>query len=285
VVICAAWLISDVGQARSSRANMVALFLRIFPLVVMVAPTAAAERSNAERLLAASHVALVTIRDEVEGADGWRDVAVRVDKRVKGEWTSTVSMWIPQGTALSQGSKLVLFCSENATRYRGFRLYAYWEDVVRIQESSAKDFVTILTQLAEGQRTELRAAFAATMRIGGPVGEVPKVLALLFHEDTQREGLNRLLALPKEADREIAMHVYDTRPIPRALFSPDDPIVFHSSPVADCQSIQDVVVWVLGLRTMRSFGAMSEASPEKRTSISDAWFYSLIVQSGSKSTP
>jgi hypothetical protein len=85
--------------------------------------------------------------------------------------------------------------------------------------------------------------------------------------------------MPEKANRALAMHVYDIRPIPRNMLSPDEPIVFHSSAVADCRCVQEVVVWILGLRLNRAFGRVSDAPTiDARMAIADAWFYWVMAE-------
>lgn len=260
----------------------------VFAVVVTaVACSTLCARPESERLLASSHVAVVTVMEEVVGRGAWEDVQLKVYRGIKGDWTAMsgepspkVSLHVPKDAVVKEGSKYLIFCAENATRYRGFRIHGYWENVFPVDDAEAKDVSTRLSNLARCQREELETALAAASRQRRSDGEVARLLALLFDRDTQHEAVTKLIALPAAADRELVMFVHDTRPIPRALLSPDVPITFHQSPVADCESIQDAVVWLLGLRKAQSFGSLTEASSARRTAVANAWFYWLVVRDG-----
>jgi hypothetical protein len=246
---------------------------------VFVAATAAVRSDEPRKLLAASHVAVVTVRDGGERRGTWAPIVIAMDRSIKGAWTTKVHVWIPEGSAgLREGEKYVMYCSENATRERGITLWAHWEDVIPIVKERPSEVADRLDRIVRQQSDTLRAALERVEMEPALKADVAKVLLLLFHRDTQRDAVRRLLALPRDADRALAMHVYDVRPIPRSLLSPDEPITFHVSAVSDCECIQDVVVWVLGLRTHEYFGYLSEASIDKRKAVADAWFYWVVAK-------
>jgi len=247
--------------------------------VLTIASAAGRSGPEAVKLLSASHVALVTVQDGGQSRGKWNPVDISIDQQIKGEWRAGISVWIPEGTeGLKSGGKYLVFCSEKTTRDRGVTLFAYWEDVIAVRGSESAMVLDRVSRIAQEQRDALSQALKTTMLKPPPDGDVSQILAMLFQADTQREAVRLLLALPEEANRALAMHVYDTRPIPRNLLSPDAPIVFHSSPVIEGRCVQEIAAWVLGLRMSRSFGAFDEASVEKRMAIADAWFYWVMAE-------
>lgn len=270
-------LLSALWRGYTALAFIRMCFLRLFALCLILVSTVVA-RTEAELVLSASHVALVKVREIGERRAGYDLIEVSVEKTIKGQlFGATLSMSPIEGEdTLKKGERYVVFCYEYATG-SGVTLYARQSEVIPMtKEESAR--VERLVRIAQEQRDGLAWALQTTMTKPPPTGEVPDILALLFNEETQREAVRRLLALPEDANRALAMHVHDTRPIPKKMLSPDDPIVFHESPVATCGCIQDVVVWILGLRMKQSFGGLAEASFAARTAIADAWFYWVMAK-------
>ena len=255
---------------------------RILVALIGLAGANAVAQTDAEKILSASHVAVVAIRDVGERHALWDPIDVSIIERLKGDWEfgARVFVRVTEGSdGLKKGSKYLIFCSAANLPERGIALCTREKEVVPADNETSSVVIDRLRRIAADQHDALKQALRSTMLDPPMSGEVPKVLTLLFDEATQRTAIQRLIALPQEANKALAMHVYDTRPIPKKLLSPDEPITFHTSPVAECQCVQDVVIWILGIRMRQSFGYLSESpSFASRMAISDAWFYWVMAE-------
>ncbi|HRE07405.1 MAG TPA: hypothetical protein PKX00_17445 [Opitutaceae bacterium] len=232
--------------------------------------------SGDKKLLSSSHVAIVTVnREERRGV--WSPTEISASKVFKGNWRPKILIAIPQEKdGLKIGRQYLVYASERIVN-DALTICAYWEDVILLEPSSVAQTSDRIGHIVKVHRDAIAAALQHTSLDFARDNRVVENLALLFRPSTQREAVHGLLALPPSADRVLALYVYDTRPIPRSFFSPDETIKFDASPVVVCQTVQEVVVWVLGMRQRQHFGAFDEASSECRMAIADAWFYWVVA--------
>lgn len=265
--------------------------LRLIFLLTIGGPVLFAARSEAEKVIASSHIATVTVKEKLRGdEEGQRFKAMLHFPWTKGSFPSqTVEVVVRDyewnkkpPLTFEKGGVYMVFCREIVTE-NGNVYYAENDETLSFGTTPDKAAIDRIARLSGDQVATIRKKFQNDAVRNSPFAEkIDRALALLFDSTRQQEAITQLLALPKEADAELIWRIYDAREIPSSLmvFKPNaQGMTFHVDPIDRCARVQEVVLGVLRQRILEpgpTYGWIQENdSTASRNAVVDTWFYAV----------